>query len=156
MYKRFSGFSMVELIVTLLVVGILAVAVAPRMFSIQGFDARGFYDQTMSILHYAQKTAIAQRRTVCVAFTSNSATLTIASAALVTTCNTNLTGPDGTAPYRVTARNAVTYTATPADFNFDGQGRPINNAGAPVANQVIQVSGNANTITIEAETGYAH
>lgn len=153
---RTCGFSLVELVVTLLVIGILAVTMAPRMFSIQGFDARGFYDQTMSILHYAQKTAIAQRRTVCVAFTANSATLTIASAALATTCDTNLIGPNGVAPYGVTARNNVTYTAMPTGFNFDGRGRPINAAGSLVASQTIQVSGNTNTLTIEAQTGYVH
>ena len=151
-----KGFSLVELIVTMVVVGILAVTMAPRMFSIQGFDARGFYDQTMAILHFAQKTAIAQRRTVCVAFTPNSVTLTIAVAAGATACAGNpLTGPDGAAPYSVTG-NGVTYAATPTDFNFDGRGRPIDAAGALVATQIIQVSGNTNTLTIEAETGYVH
>lgn len=154
---RTCGFSLVELVVTLLVIGILAVTVAPKMFSIQGFDARGFYDQTMSILHYAQKTAIAQRRTVCVAFSSNSVTLTIAAVAGATSCAGNaLVGPNGVAPYSVNARNGVTYTATPTSFNFDGRGRPIDATGALVAGQAIQVSGNTNTLTIEAETGYVH
>jgi MSHA pilin protein MshC len=156
MHRSAKGFSLVELIVTLLVVGILAVTVAPRMFAIQGFDARGFYDETMSILRYAQKTAIAQRRTVCVAFAINSATLTIASAPSVTTCDTNLTGPNGVAPYSVTARNNVTYSAIPTSFNFDARGRPIDAAGSLVNILPIQVSGNTNTITIEAETGYVH
>ncbi len=154
---RTCGFSLVELIVTLLVVGILAVTVAPKMFSIQGFDARGFYDQTMSILHYAQKTAIAQRRTVCVAFASNSVTLTIAAAAGAISCAGNaLAGPNGVAPYSVNARNGVSYSVMPITFNFDGRGRPIDATGAFVASQVIQVAGNANTLTIEAETGYVH
>ena len=156
MHRFAKGFSLVELIVTLLVVGILAVTVAPKMFAIQGFDARGFYDETMSILRYAQKTAIAQRRTVCVAFATNSATLTIASAASVTTCDTNLTGPNGVAPYSVTARNNVTYSTIPTSFNFDAKGRPIDAAGALVTISPIQVSGNTNAITIEAETGYVH
>ena len=157
MHRFAKGFSLVELVVTLLVVGILAVTVAPRMFAIQGFDARGFYDETMSILRYAQKTAIAQRRTVCVAFTANSATLTIAAAAGATACAGNaLTGPNGVAPYSVTARNNVTYSATPSSFNFDARGRPIDAAGSLVTISPIQISGNTNTITIEAETGYVH
>ena len=157
MHRFAKGFSLVELIVTLLVIGILAVTMAPKMFAIQGFDARGFYDQTMSTLHYAQKTAIAQRRTVCVVFTTNSVTLTIAAVAGATSCAGNaLVGPNGVAPYGVTARSNVTYSIMPTSFNFDGRGRPIDATGLAVSSQTIQVAGNTNTLTIETETGYVH
>lgn len=59
------GFTLVELIVTMIVVGILAVAVIPRFADQSGFDARGFRDGTLSVLRYAQKSAVAQRRQVC-------------------------------------------------------------------------------------------
>ena len=44
------GFTLVELIVTMIVVGILAVAVIPRFADRSGFDARGFHDGVLSVL----------------------------------------------------------------------------------------------------------
>ncbi|HZW22007.1 type II secretion system protein, partial [Noviherbaspirillum sp.] len=68
MHRR-GGFTLTELIVTLVILGILAIAIVPRFLDRSTFDSRGFHDETLAILRYAQKTAIAQRRNVCVAFT---------------------------------------------------------------------------------------
>ena len=136
---------MVELIMVMVIIGIIAAVAVPRFFDRNVFDSRGFYDQVISTLRYAQKAAIAQHRFVCVAFTSNSVTLTTGATAA---CGTNLTGPTGTAPYSVSSSNA-SFTATPAAFNFDALGRPS-------AAQSITVSGYATSITVEVETGYVH
>ena len=150
------GFTLIELVMVIVMLGALAVFAAPRMFNSGDFYARGFHDETLALLRYAQKTAIAQRRTVCVAFTINSATLNIASAATTTTCNTALRGPKGDSPGTITAKPGMAYSSTPTNFNFDGLGQPVNASGAPVATQTIQVSSAANTITVETAAGYVH
>lgn len=144
----FRGFTLVELIVILIVVGILAVAAMPRFADRGDFDARGFFDGTAAILRYAQKSAVAQRRAVCVAFGADSSvTLTIASA-FGGACNTNLAGPNGTAPYALAAPAGVGFAARPADFSF----LP---SGAASFQQTINVTGMAGrNITIWAATGY--
>ena len=142
---RSGGFTLVELVVTLIILGILAVAVVPRFFDRQDFDARAFLDQTAGILRYAQKAAIAQRRTVCASFTSNSVSLQIRSTEGAGACDTNLIGPAGTAPYTVTAPGSVTFASIPAAVSFNAEGRP--SAGA-----TITISGA--TLTLTAETGY--
>ena len=148
--KQFAGFTLIELIVVIVIVGVLAVAAIPRMFDRSTFDSRGFYDETMSALRYAQKTAIAQRRTVCAAFTNTSLTLTIASAANVGTCDTNLANPAGSSPFTVTPHSTgITYTSTPTDFNFNALGQASNG-------QTIQVKDATGSIIIEQDTGYVH
>ena len=155
--KTMTGFTLVELVVTLVIVGILAAFVAPRFFGTHGFEERGFYDETLFALRFAQKAAIAQRRLVCVEFPDDKTVrLRIASANPAAACDTNLSGPDGATPYTIDAtadtkyRNAdVKFAAVPATVTFDPLGKP--NAAA-----TISVAGFASSIKVEAETGYVH
>jgi MSHA pilin protein MshC len=144
------GFTMTELITIIVIVGILSAMVVPRFFDRNTFDSRGFYDQTISTLRYAQKVAIAQHRNVCVTYTlpaPGTITLRIASAnGDASLCDTQLTTADGTVGYTITAPAGITFDALPADFNFNALGR----ASAAVA--PIAVGGY--TITIDQETGY--
>jgi MSHA pilin protein MshC len=152
------GFTLVELVMVLVVMGVLAAVAMPRILNISGFDARGFHDQSLAYLRYAQKTAVAQRRTVCVAFTTTSITLTMASAAGASNCSTaaTLVGPQGESPVVLNAKTGVAYTATPTAFNFDSLGQPITTGGASQPTQTLQVGGISDSITIETNTGYVH
>jgi len=149
-----SGFTLVELVATLIIVGVLAVVAMPRFFERQTFDARAFSDQTLSILRYAQKAAVAQRRTVCVAFSPANAvpatiTLTVAST-FDGNCDTDLTGPNRAAPYMITAPVGISFSALNPNVTSNSFS-PLGQAGI---GQTIQVSGAPNIITIERETGY--
>lgn len=153
------GFTLIELVMVIVLLGVLAVFAAPRIFNSNDFNARGFHDETLAFLRYAQKTAIAQRRIVCVTFAASSATLTVdqdRSAATGTGgCEVNLTGPRGDVPGRIVARGDVAYNGVPTSFNFDGLGQPVDSAGALVVTQTIQIVNAANVI-VEAGTGYVH
>lgn len=151
---------MIELVGAIVLIGILSLVVIPRFMGRQTFDSRGFYDQTVAVLRYAQKAAIAQRRNVCVAFGSASIALNVANAAgsgvSCTAANIrSLGGPDGTSPYAITAPSGINFTntvgdaATPNDFFFDALGRAS-------AGQTFRVSGLSENITVEQDTGYVH
>jgi MSHA pilin protein MshC len=155
------GFTLIELIMVIVILGVLAVFAAPRIINTGDFNARGFHDETLALLRYAQKAAIAQRRTVCVGFTSTSISLTMSSAPSTFNCATAvaLTGPNGTPT--ITAKPGVTFDptapATSADwnFNFNGLGQPITTAGVAVPTQRIKIV-NASDVIVEAATGYVH
>jgi MSHA pilin protein MshC len=141
------GFTLIELIMTMVIIGVLAVAVIPRFIGTSVFQSRGFADQVQASLRYAQKEAIAQHQFVCAAFTSNSVTLSTGATA---GCGTPLLSPTG-GQYKVNAPSGITFASTiPTGFSFNALGQPTN------APQTIYITGVTNGITIEAETGYVH
>ena len=132
----------------MVVVGILAITALPRFANKSDFDARGFFDATASMLRYAQKSAVAQRRTVCVGFGVNSSvTLNIASV-FNGACDTPLAGTDGVAPYALAAPAGVGFAAAPANFNFLPSGEASLGQNISVANLP------GRSITVVAATGY--
>ena len=147
--SQLRGFTLVELIMVLVVIGVLAAAALPRFWDRQVFDSRGFYDQTLSVLRYAQKSAIAQRRTVCVAFGPTTVTLTIAAAAGSSVCGSNLVSPVGASPFVVTAKPGVTFVSVPTNFQF-------NPLGQATIGQTVLVTNASGNIIIEQDTGYVH
>lgn len=144
------GFTLVEVIVTMIVIGILAVTMMPRFADTVVFRERRFYDATLAILRYGQKSAVAQRRIVCVTFGANSSiTLTIdTNFNGGGACQTPLAGPAGSAPHTLAPPADVTFTAVPANFMF----LP---SGVASADLVMTVSGMpAAPINVVAATGY--
>ncbi len=168
------GFTLVELVVIIIVVGVLAAAAAGRLVSPDTFTARSYVDQSNALLRFAQKTAVAQNRDVWVVLAANG--IRLCSSA---TCGagTRIISPGGENSLSATTLaacagdrtwaceappNGVT-AATTATFYFDALGKP----GAPVAvAPVVQVTfpltvtivngATTRTVTVEQETGYVH
>lgn len=144
---KHSGFTLVELVATLIVVGILALTALPRFFDRTFFESMGFADQVQASLRYAQKISISQRRFTCVGFTSNSLTLTVGA---TNVCGTNLVSISGDPTYSVAAPQGINFAAIPAAFSFDPLGR------ASIGQTITISGGTPHNIIIEAETGYVH
>ena len=133
-----------ELIVILVIVGILAVTAIPRFFDSKIFESRGFHDETQSLLRYAQKAAVAQRRTVCVAVSATGVALTISNTAPPSvTCGPALALP--TPPHGGTG-----LSPAPSSFKFLASG-----GTDQVVNVALTVSGSSG-ITVDAVTGYVY
>jgi prepilin-type N-terminal cleavage/methylation domain-containing protein len=155
--SRNAGFTMIELVVVMIVLGILSVVVLPRMNSATDFRALAFRDSLASGMRFAQKTATSHRRVVCAAFTSTTMTMTIASGAGTgTACDTNLPLP-GSAGNVVTSPDAtnVTLAGLPAVLYVQPDGRITTTlAGAIPDNAVVDANVNGQALTIRGSTGY--
>ncbi len=129
------GYSLAELVLVLVIAGILAAIAIPR-FNQPEVNASWFDEQVKSGLRYAQRQAVAQRRTVYVVVTATELDLCY-DAGCATPVSDFATG----AAFRATAPSGVSLA--PQTFSFNSLGQP--SAGAPF------VIGKAK---VEAETGY--
>lgn len=132
------------------IVGVLAVVALPRFSSTStAYDDFRLYDETVAALRFAQRSATAMQRTVCVTFdvTNRQLSLTYATTYGSASCTPTLPPPGGTGgatSYVVTAQGAAVYSGA-TNLSFDRVGRP----SVP---QTITIG--SRTITIETETGY--
>lgn len=159
-----TGFTMIELIVVMVIIGILAVVVLPRFNLLRGFDEIGYRDQVKATLEYARKSAVAQRRFTCVNRAGNNLAVSIdrdipenrSAAACPREQNLNLPGSSSNS---ITPRGTTTLLGTSAaSVVFDALGRPWTAASTTASSAAaFTVHGDADYgITVEAETGYVH
>jgi len=132
--SRSAGFTLVELVVVMTVVGILSATLGPKLFTQSVFTDRGYADDLAGALRLTQKAAVISG---CPARLTLSVTGYVATqqAAAGNTCNlgdTTWTTPvvslDGTV---LQASAPSTTTAAPLGiFQFDDQGRLSSSPGA--------------------------
>lgn len=131
------GYSLIELVMVLVISGILAAIVIPQ-FNPRETDASWFYEQVKAAVRYAQRQAVAQRRTVYVVVSAGSVDLCYDAG-----CASRVSDFATGAGYRAAAPSGVSLT--PVTFSFNGLGRP--SAGTTF-------SVGAFPLTVIAETGY--
>ncbi len=149
-----AGFTLVELVAVMVVAAVLAVIVISR-FDQSSFSSRSFADRVRESLQYAQKTAIAQRRNVCVNRSGNSMTLTrAASSGDTVTCTLPVADAAGNGNFVLSAPSGVTL-GDMTTLIFGSQGQPISGGGAILtADTTLTVNGDYSaTVTIEKITG---
>ena len=127
------GFSMVELIAVLMLVGVLAVVAMPRMTGTISLRSSAWRDQVQAALLHARTLAQGHRRLVCVVLATGDLRLSLASANPATACDTALLGPDGDARWAFDSQG-ITLTQSPtARCTFSPTDAPPATGPAPAA-----------------------
>lgn len=152
---RTAGFTMVELVVVMVIIGALAAIGIPRLMGDKTSEAAIFGDQVVSGLRRAQKIAMGHRRVVCATVGPKAVVLRVndcGSAGIAL----NGAGDDDYA----TSDSALTVTAGTLYFQPDGRVTQDLAGKTPWTDGIAimaDVSGQKNTfrtITIQGTTGY--
>ena len=149
-----QGFTLVELIAVMLLVGVLATVALPRLDGVFALRGAGWRDQVRSGLLHAHALAQGHRRLVCVALATGELRLSQASTNPASTCNTVLKGLDGDARWAVDD-NAIPLTQSPAGMlYFQPDGRITSDgAGSNAVNATVGLAGETALLLI-GETGH--
>ncbi len=139
------GFTVVELIMVIVIMGILAAVVGPRFFDRRVFDERLFFEETVSAVRYAQKLALASGCLTQVSLDTDGYRLRQASGCTSGVYGAEVQGPDGQIPFaNVDLPAGVSINATNFPVVFDSLGRPSSAASATIG---------AFTLNVAAESG---
>ena len=155
-----AGFTIVELVTVIALLGILSAVAGPRFFAGDDFQSTFFFDDTLAAVRYGQKLSIAAGCNVQISFTASSYTLNLQDGP------TSAAGCDGAgytqsvihpgtrAPtYVGTAPSGVTVSSSVSPLLFDPLGRALD-ATETLTDATITVGGR--TINVVGETGLVY
>lgn len=173
------GFTLIELILVIVLVGIIGSFAVGRFVDRKGFDAQIIVDRAQGMLRYGQKLAIAQNRPVYVRLDGSSIALCYAASCAAATRVTDPAGSnsnsaqtqaacDGSSTWMCEGMPAgISYALSPGTlatpFYFDPLGKPYaaGDVSPVLMSSFVQLTiafsgdGTKNVI-VEAETGYVH
>ena len=147
--SRVKGFTVIELVMVIVVLGILSVFVMPRFNSQSSFDSLSFHQELKTAIRFAHKLSIASACDVQVQITANSYSLFYPDSP----CNppdtfgsNPVSHPIKSTSYTGTAPNGVTVAGF-GNFSF-------NAIGAPSSSGTITLNPDARLIKINNLTGF--
>lgn len=148
------GFTLVELILVMVMLGVLALVSLPRLDGALAVRDDAWRQQVLSALREAQTVSQAHRRLVCVSIHPQDVTLTIAAGANATGCNQPWLGPDRDSRM-AHDDSAPSLSVTPAGkLYFQPTGRITSDGAGATAVSATLAMGGVAPIQVSGETGH--
>jgi len=139
------GFTTVELVVVMVLMGLLAALAAPRLTDRSALQERGVQDQLRGLLRSARQVAVTQEREVCVLLAAAQARVVYGvSGGCPLTSPVAGHGGEATLALQLPPQLALGGATV---LRFNARGQPV-----PAADQVITVGGSS--LTVSRETGH--
>lgn len=140
-----KGFTIVELVTVIILVGILSATAMPKFFEKSGYQERVIFDDTLNAVRYAQKLAVATGCNVQFGISNDEFRLLQAESCLSTIYNKQVAHPaTNTAPY-TGSEPGISLPSTLITFTALGE--------AAGSSSIIIAS---KTITIVPSTGFVY
>jgi MSHA pilin protein MshC len=158
---RVKGFTMVELVVVMILVGVLAALGIPRLLGDKNMEAAVFGDQVVSGLRRAQAIATSHRRVVCAGIAAQGVTMRLNACGNAGLALTGLADDEYATADSALAAVPMAPQAALLFFQPDGRVTTDSAGTMPVGSASIAITatvdGRANTvrtIRVEGTTGY--
>jgi len=147
-----GGFTMIEVVAVLVILGIISAVVAVKMSGTSAYDLASQVEAIKGHLRYAQSRAMNDNLVVWgINFNNDSTTYYLFQGAGSTT-PVQLPGEDSVTIDLTTKKSGLTIT--PVRITFNEFGSPCNASGTPLTAADATVTTNGGTITITKNTGF--
>jgi len=145
-FKYNQGFTLVELVTVMIILGIMSVVVGAKFFDNSTFKDTQYHQEILSAFRYAQKIAIASRCDIVITLGANNYSISYSGNSGGTSCSGFVQHPAGRGNYSDTGTSLITPTPV---YTYNSQ-------GIATSTGAYSFSVGGHNITIEPITGYVH
>lgn len=150
MSKFQRGFTIVELLLVTVIIGILSAVVGPRFFSQSNFDERFYYEELLSAVRYAQKLAVAGGCPIQVDVRESGTSLSYFGK-----CDVKSSGDAVAGDHAVANQRAIKVVPDPFSIVFNSLGCVSDTATCPAQGvDELQIGESSFTVKIHRATGF--
>ena len=155
------GFTLVELVLTIVLLGIFAAVGLPKFFDQSVFDERYFHDDLLSAARYAQRLATGSGCAVRLSVSGSGFSLDQdANCSLSSpSYSVSVNRPLDSEPFSNTdvPSSITTFISSKAIYHYLPEGRVVDSSGVSVGNATVFLSGTSSRIIyIVGATGYVY